>query len=171
MVGGWVSTAGAGGPQGPRSKSWTSRSFGRSTPGGVKTMFGSLPLLNAKKNPWKNAIILGWHEQTYPENEEQNVVAIPLPVEESWIYPYDFGIHHAQKVTGRHRSVMETASSVLVSCLWWWKWRGLELKITTRGRNFPFKTWKHRVVNLEELSSYILSFQIASSILRSEKEW
>ena len=29
----------------------------------------------------------------------------------------DFGIHHAQKVTGRHRSVMETASSVLVSCL------------------------------------------------------
>ena len=30
----------------------------------------------------------------------------------------DFGIHHAKKkVTGRHRSVMETASSVLVSCL------------------------------------------------------
>lgn len=39
--------------------------------------------IECQKNPWKNAIILGWHEQKYPENEEQHVVAIPLPVEES----------------------------------------------------------------------------------------
>jgi len=59
------------------------RSFGRSTPGGVKTMFGSLPLLNAKKKHGKTPFFLDGMNKNIQKMKNKMLFAIALPVEES----------------------------------------------------------------------------------------